>query len=40
MKRNIVRPMGIIAITDTQTVCPHNACVFNNGILNIIILSL
>ena len=31
MKRNIVRPMGIIAITDTQTVCPHNPCVFNNG---------
>ena len=31
MKTNIVRPMGIIAITDTQKVCPHNPCVFNNG---------
>ena len=31
MKRNIVRPMGIIAVSVDQTECPHNPCAFNNG---------
>ena len=31
MKRNIVRPMGIMAVTATQIKCPHNPCAYNNG---------
>ena len=31
MKTNIVRPMGIIAVTENQKQCPHNPCDFNNG---------
>ena len=31
MKTNIVRPMGIIAVSEHQKQCPHNPCVFNNG---------
>ena len=28
---NIVRPMGIIAVTENQKQCPHNPCTFSNG---------
>ena len=26
MRQNIVRPMGIVAVTEEQTACPTNPC--------------
>ena len=31
MRQNIVRPMGIVAVTEDQTACPANPCRLLNG---------